>query len=120
MELLTILLLTVDCFLFSAFLYFAFESFREQEKRAAKNGIIGTALTIIPAILLWVPRFQITVLCLFVALCIFFLLLLIPANPNKKALKGAKGYLTGKAKRFDERDSVFARQIGRASCRERV
>ncbi|MEN8211164.1 MAG: reductive dehalogenase [Thermodesulfobacteriota bacterium] len=109
MGLLTILLLAVDFFLFSAFLYFAFESFREQEKRAVKNGIIGAGLTIIPAILLLIPRFQTVVLCLFVALCILFLLLLIPASPNKKALKGAKGYLAGKAKRFDERDSVFAR-----------
>jgi len=109
MELLTILLLGVDFFLFSAFLYFAFESFREQEKQAAKNGIIGAVLTLIPAILLLIPRFQIVVLCLFIILGIFCLLLLIPASPNQKALKGAKGYLAGEAKRFDERDSVFAR-----------
>jgi len=109
MGLLTIVMFAVDFFLFTAFLYFAFESFREQEKRATKNGIIGAVLTIIPAILLWIPPFQIVVLCLHIVAGIFCLLLLIPASPNQKALKGAKGYLTGKAKRFDERDSVFAR-----------
>ena len=70
---------------------------------------MGAALTLIPAILLLIPRFQIVLLCLFIVVGIVCLLLLITASPNKKALKGAKGYLAGEAKKFDERDSVFAR-----------
>jgi hypothetical protein len=109
MDILTGSLLVVDFFLFSAFLYFAFESHREQEYRATRNGILGAIFTIFIAILIFVPQFKTILLILFVTGGIFSLCLLIPAKPNEKALKGAKGYLKGEPERFDERDSIFAR-----------
>ena len=109
MDILTKALLFINFILFSAFLYFAFESYREQESRAAKNGIAGAIFVIFLAILILIPQLKITVLFCFIAGLIFFLCLLLPAKPNKKALKGAKGYLVGEPKRFDERDSIFAR-----------
>lgn len=109
MDVLTGSLLVVNFFLFSAFLYFAFESSREQEGRATKNGLMGAILTIILAILILIPQLKIAILFCFISGLLFFLCLLIPANPNKKALKGTKGYLVGEPKRFDERDSIFAR-----------
>ncbi|MCK5310907.1 MAG: reductive dehalogenase [Desulfobacteraceae bacterium] len=109
MNVLIVLLLTADFFLFSAFLYFTFESYREQELRAAKNGALGTMLTIFLSIVIFIPQVKMAVLLFFIAGAIFSLSLLIPASPNKKALKGAKGYLVGQPQRFDERDSIFAR-----------
>ncbi|MCD4740921.1 MAG: reductive dehalogenase [Desulfobacteraceae bacterium] len=109
MNFLTGSLLVVNFFLFSAFSYFAFESYREQEVRATKIGIIGAVCIILLGVLILIPQMKITVLFFFAAGIIFFLSLLIPAKPNKKALKGAKGYLVGKPQRFDERDSIFAR-----------
>lgn len=109
MDVVTKLLLIADIFLFSAFLYFAFESYREQEARATKIGLVGAAIAIIIGIFIFIPDLKNVVVYLFSTGCILSLSLLIPANPNKKALKGTKGYLVGQAQRFDERNSVFAR-----------
>ena len=109
MDVLTKLLLAADFILFIGFLYFSFESYREQEARASKNGAMGAIFTILLSLLILIPQTKIAVLLFFIAGIVFSLCLLIPATPNKKALKGAKGYLAGKPQRFDERDSVFAR-----------
>lgn len=109
MNVVAILLLIADFILFSFFLYFAFEAYREQEARATKSGLVGAAIAIIIGIFIFIPYLKNVVLYLFATGCILSLSLLIPAKPNKKALKGTKGYLVGQAKRFDERNSVFAR-----------
>ncbi len=109
MNLLTKILLFTDLLLFLSFAYFAFESHREQEARATKNGITGGVIAIIIGFLILIPQMKMVILLFFIAGAVFSLSLLIPASPNKKALKGAKGYLVGQPKRFDERDAVFAR-----------
>ncbi|MCP3899312.1 MAG: hypothetical protein GY707_06335, partial [Desulfobacteraceae bacterium] len=109
MDILTKTLFVVNFILFSAFLYFAYECSREQESRATKNGLMGAAITMILAIMILIPQLKLAILVCFIVGLIFFLCLLIPASPNLKALKGTKGYLVGDVKRFDERDSIFAR-----------
>jgi reductive dehalogenase len=69
--------------------------------------------------LVLIPQLKLIVLFCFLTGLIFFLCLLIPAKPNKKALKGARGYLVGEPKRFDERDSIFARHRSLAKGDER-
>ncbi len=110
MEKTTLLLLTATVIIFLTFLYFAIESAKEQEKRAVKNATAGALLALLMAgLILLVPAFK-PVAMVFYILCLAFGLgLLIPAPRNHKAFKGSRGYLAGKAKRFDERDSVFAR-----------
>ena len=89
---------------------FAYESIREQEPRAPKIGLVGVALhLILGALILWVPaiRGPVTVgfvLCTLAGVCFF-----IPGRNHSRSLKGALGYADGEAQRFDERDTVFAR-----------
>jgi len=109
MDYITKTLLAADFILFLGFLYFTFESHKEQETRATKNGIIGIVFSIIIGGIILIPQAKIMISVFFITGVLCALSLLIPASPNKKALKGAKGYLVGQPKRFDERDSVFAR-----------
>ncbi len=112
MDLFTGTMLVINFVLFSAFLYFSFESFKEQESRATKNGITGALFIAILTLLIFIPQLKTIVLLCYIFGTIFTMSLLIPATPNAKALKGAKGYLVGEAERFDERDSIFARHRG--------
>lgn len=109
MDIITGSILLISFFVISAFLYFIFESYREQEYRAAKIGITGAVFIILFTCLIFIPQLKAAVFFCFILGLIFFLCFLIPANPNKKALKGAKGYLVGEPEKFDERDSIFAR-----------
>lgn len=102
-------LIIVDIVGIFGFLYFSYESWREQETRAVHNGLAGSAVMVVLGVLLFIPVFQKIVIALFIIVGILSFSLLIPSKPNEKALKGSKGYLVGMPERFDERDSVFAR-----------
>ncbi len=109
MDFFTGLVLIADVSAILACLYFAFESYKEQEKRAQKNGLfLALAFTIL-GIGLFAGPVKPFILTIFGFGLVFGLALLIPAKPNTKALKGASGYLEGDPVRFDERDAVFAR-----------
>ena len=93
----------------AAFLYFAFESRKEQEARAVRNGLGGALIFIFIGIGLFIPAVKTIIIAIFGAGIVFGFTLLIPAKPDTRALKGSKGHLAGKPARFDERDTVFAR-----------
>jgi len=101
--------LIADLFAIAGCLYFVYESKKEQEARAVKNGLGLSLIFLILGIGLFIPVIKTGVFFIFVIGFFFGLSLLIPAAPNEKALKGAKGYLKEKPVRFDERDTVFAR-----------
>jgi len=101
--------LAADLVALAACLYFTWESKKEQEERAVKNGLILSGLCVIMGIGLFIPVIGTAVKLIFILASGFGLSLLIPAIPNARALKGAKGYRVGNPVRFDERDTVFAR-----------
>ncbi|MFA5906183.1 MAG: reductive dehalogenase domain-containing protein, partial [Desulfobacula sp.] len=101
--------LAADLAALAACLYFTWESKKEQEARAVKNGLILSGLCVLMGIGLFIPVVGTAVKLIFIMALVFGLSLLIPAIPNAKALKGAKGYQVGNPVRFDERDTVFAR-----------
>jgi reductive dehalogenase len=102
-----------------AFVTFAFiiSSIWEKEKRAALIGGVAFLILLGGEIGLFALRavgfFQSTLgfLLLLVGLVIpiVALLLSIRIGRNPRALQGTKGYIIGEAKRFDEREHVFAR-----------
>ncbi len=94
---------------FFACLYFTWESKKEQEERAVKNGLILSGLCVLLGISLFVPVVGIVSKLIFLSALVFGIGLIIPALPNAKALKGSRGYLAGEPVRFDERDTVFTR-----------
>jgi hypothetical protein len=109
MVLLFILLSINLVFLIGAIL-FTRDSAKEQESRAVKIGWISIALMILlGTFILFLPGLRWVVTILFAILVLLFLLCLIPERPNPQALKGTEGYIRGEVKRFDERDTVFAR-----------
>ncbi|MCD4676405.1 MAG: reductive dehalogenase, partial [Desulfobacula sp.] len=109
MNILSGLVLIADLIAIAACLYFVFESKKEQEARAVRNGLAGLLICLVLGIGLFIPVVKMGVILIFILGFIFGLSLFIPARPNEKALKGAKGYLVGNPVRFDERDTVFSR-----------
>ncbi len=109
MEFYTGLIRIADVTAIAASLYFAFESHKEQEIRARKNGLLLALLFIFLGFGLLIEPVKPFIFAVFGIGLLFGLALLIPARPNKKALKGTRGYLESKPVRFDERDAVFAR-----------
>ncbi len=109
MDILTELVLIADIIAIAACLYFIFESYKEQEKRAVKNGATLAGIFLFLGLGLLIPFMKPLIFLIFGIGSVFGLCLLIPAKPNKKALGGAIGYLDGTPVRFDERDAVFAR-----------
>ncbi|NOX35200.1 MAG: reductive dehalogenase [Deltaproteobacteria bacterium] len=109
MDILIGLVLILDFSAIAACLYFAFESKKEQEVRAFRNGLAGGLIFLFMGTGLFIPIIKIGVVLIFTMGLIFGLALLIPAEPDNKALKGTKGHLAGKPVRFDERDTVFSR-----------
>lgn len=108
-----LVLIIFDVICLCAAVYFMIESLREKEHRAPYFGLAGSIfhLILIPLII-WVPFLKIPITILFCVYVLFFLLCLIPGTPNPKALKGSTGYKVEDVKRFDERDTVFARIEG--------
>ena len=97
---------------------FFISSIREKEKRASIFGgiqLLGMIFLVIGFLYLYsigvfnsgVGVFILTFLVSFgIVVAILFCR---RTSPNEKALKGAKGYISGEVTRFDERDHVFAR-----------
>ena len=109
MVFLFILLLLDLVFLIGAIL-FTRDSVREQEFRAQKIGSVGIAVMILLGVLiLFLPGLRWAVVILFAIMVLVTLLCLIPGRPTLQAVKGTEGYIRGEIKRFDERDTVFAR-----------
>lgn len=109
MDILIGLAIAADILSIAACLYFAYESNKEQEVRATRMGLTGAAVFTAMGIALFIPVLKTLVIIFFILAFLFSLALFIPASPNKKALKGSRGYIKSPPKRFDERDTVFAR-----------
>jgi hypothetical protein len=89
---------------------FVYESYREQESRALKFGLLGVMAHLILAFLIiLLPSVQLYGTAYFGLLIIFGLVLLIPGQPNAQVLQGSKGFIVGEVVKYDERDIVFAR-----------
>ncbi len=110
----TFFLVIIASFLLS----FVISSIREKEGRAACiGGLIFSALlgVIIGIFSLQIRGFFQTTLGLLLLLAGFVMtagvlvLLIRRSGQNPRALEGAKGYIVGEVKRFDEREQVFAR-----------
>jgi len=96
-------------FLILAFILF-FESYFEQEKRAAQIGLGGVAIALIIGLSAIVKPFLQLPLGIIFGLSLFFAILFcLPWKQNSRALKGTIGYIVGNVTRFFEPDSVFAR-----------
>lgn len=89
---------------------FTLESLRENEPRAPKTGmtaIVFFALaTLIPVAF---PGTRYLFGVIYLGIILFIIILAIPTTSRSMALKGASGHIVGKFQRFDERDTVFAR-----------
>jgi len=107
------ILLLFNIIFLCAALYFMIESFHEKEPRAPYVGLAGVLfhMILIPLII-WVPVLEVYITILFCIYLLAFLVCLIPGKPNPRALKGSTGYKVEDIKRFDERDTVFARVEG--------
>ncbi len=97
---------------------FFISSIQEKEKRASIYGgiqLFGMIFLVIAFLYLYsIGIFNsgigVFILTFLVALGIIVAILFCrKTSPNEKALKGAKGYISGEVTRFDERDHVFAR-----------
>lgn len=104
------LLIIFDILIIAASFYFWYESIREKENRAPMTGMAGaiSGLVLLVLIIL-IPGFRIYIAVIFCFTAGFGLLCLIPCKQNQRALKGSFGFITGKPKKIDERDIVFAR-----------
>jgi reductive dehalogenase len=104
------LLILIDILIIAASLYFWYESKKEKEKRAPITGIVGafSGLVVFFLIIL-LPELRIYIAVIFCFIAGAGVLCLIPCIPNQRALKGSFGFITGKPKKIDERDIVFAR-----------
>ena len=105
-----VVLVAMDLALTAGWLYFWFESRREREPRApivGRNMALGTGLLI--PVVLFVPPARWVVAALFLALLLFGLACLIPRRAGAQKPGGTAGWIEGEVTRFDERDTVFAR-----------
>jgi reductive dehalogenase len=99
-----------------ASLAFVWESHREKERRALRKGLeIAAATVLFSVVVIFIPALHLPVIVILLG-C--FLLCLIPARKNKRALKGARGWVVGQAGQVDEREIVFARN--RSMTRDEV
>jgi reductive dehalogenase len=104
------LLLTLDAVVFFAAGIFALQSRREKETRATTFGwsVVLFHLFLVP-IIIGLPPLRLPVAVLFALYLLFILACLIPGRAKPR---GAMDHVVGEAKRFDERDIVFARIEG--------
>ena len=104
------LLLGFDLLLLGGVLLFTYESVREKEPRAPKIGLaLAGGCLLLAGLLVFLPLIHIPVAVLFSCMVIMALVFMIPGKPNPRAMAGSKGCVQGEFARFDERDSVFAR-----------
>src|SRR4030042_3358175 len=102
-------------FLFSFFcatacLFFAVESFWENEIRAPRIALAGTTFFIfVGGAVYLIPIIQPFAVALFFLIGLGCLIFLIPNPANPDVLKGPLGQIVAEPSRFDERDTVFAR-----------
>ena len=108
-----LVLIIFDVICLCAALYFMIESLREKEHRAPYFGLAGSIFpSILIPLIIWVPVLEVAITILFCIYLLSFLICLIPGKPNPRALMGSTGYTVKDVKRFDERDTVFARIEG--------
>ena len=107
---LVIFLLVVDALILVGAGIFTRDSIREKEYRASRFGYAGVIFAIFLAVcILWVPALRLPIAGIFALGALFGAVFLIPGKPNLRALQGTMGYVVAQVKRFDERDTVFAR-----------
>jgi len=106
----TLFLIVLDLILVGLFFNFFFECVREKEPRAPKvaAAMLIAAILLAP-IILWIPQSRVIVGIAFAAALTAGLMLLIPAQVDKRILSGASGYVEEEVSHVDERDIVFAR-----------
>lgn len=106
-----IVALLIACAVIFTFAFiFTIESIHEKEPRSPIFGAIGVGVSIVLAlIIIFIPGLRESVAILFGIGVIAVLLILIPGKPYDRAIKGGRGHIVGDAKRFDERNIVFAR-----------
>ena len=104
------LLLLMDTVVLLAACVFGFQSRREKEARATTFGwgAVIFHLILIPA-MVWLPPLRVPIALLFL---LYVFLLLACLIPGKSRPRGTMDHVVGDAKRFDERDIVFARIEG--------
>lgn len=104
------ILVVFNLLLIGAAAWFMVESIREHEYRAPKAGAVLTAGGLLLLILLLAVPILRTPIAIFLALVMLGgLLCLIPGRPDARTLEGASGWVVGDVNRFDERNTVFAR-----------
>jgi len=107
---LIVFLLVVDAILLALAALLAFESFREQERRAPIFGLVGVAFHLgLGAVIIWLPAARTPLAVIFGLGILAGLAFLIRPRAGARSLKGALGYVAGEAARADEREIVFAR-----------
>lgn len=110
MSLSQVLLLLADTILFALALIFTIEAVREQEPRAPRVGAAGVLTALFFGVgILWVPAARPLIGGFFLIAGLMVMICLIPAKPYARALEGTMGHVVGQGRRFDERDTVFAR-----------
>ena len=103
----TLIFSSISIGLLSVFIY---ESIKEQELRAPWVGFVGLLFFLLIAVLdFFNPALRIPIAIFFLAILFFGLLLLIPGKAKSRSSKGSMGYVSGTVTRFDQRDTVFAR-----------
>jgi reductive dehalogenase len=111
MALLIMLVLICGLF-FAAAVIFTIDSIREKEPRAPKVGLVSAMLFLaLVGVTIYVPNLRIPIALALGALILFGVILSIPGLSNSRSLKGAMGYAVGEVTKFDERDTVFARNF---------
>jgi reductive dehalogenase len=104
------ILLFLNVIFLCAALYVMIESLREKESRASLFGLAGLLFHIILIpLIIWVPALHVPIAILFCLYVLAFVIFSIPSKPDPKSLKGSMGHVMGDVKRFDERDTLFAR-----------
>ena len=109
MNFILIILLIISFLFFSGAAYFTFESFKEKEKKAYKNGILFILISLFLSMISFFTVIQPIIILFYLSGFLFFISLFIPSKTNQHALLGSKGYNNSNITRFDERDSVFVR-----------
>lgn len=103
-------LLAFDTLLLAGAFLFTYESIREKEPRAPRVGLaLAGASLLLAGLIVFLPVVRIPLAVLFFCMIIAVLVFMIPGKPNPRALLGSGGYVECDFSKFDERDSVFAR-----------
>ena len=105
-----IFLILINGLFIAAWAWFTLESFKEHEPRAPKIGLLLTGIGLaLLLLILFVPWIRPLLTAFYGLLLLCGFLLLIPARFDPRTRAGAAGWIQGDPERFDERDTVFAR-----------